>query len=86
MTSRISSSIPVWIAVVAGIVLIAVLVDPAGYYRWLGVALASAVLLTFVVQLALPSKEGLVLRMLLSIGGSVILLAIATAVLALLHA
>jgi hypothetical protein len=85
VTSRISSIVPVWIAVVAGIVLIAVLADPGGYYRWLGVALACAVLLTFVVQLAVPGKEGLVRRMLLSIGGSVILLAIATAVLALLH-
>jgi hypothetical protein len=41
------------------------------------------VLLTFVIQLALPSKEGLVLRMAASVGGAAILLAVATGVLAL---
>jgi hypothetical protein len=85
VTSRLSSIVPVWLAVIVGIVLIAILAEPAGYYRWLGLTLAGAVLITCIVQLALPSKEGLVVRMLLSIGGSVILLAIATAVLALLH-
>jgi hypothetical protein len=64
-------------------VLVGVITAPSGIYRWLSVVLAVTVLLTFIIQLALPTKEGLVLRMAASIGGSVILLAVATAVLVL---
>ncbi len=42
-------------------------------------------LLTFVIQLALQRKEGLVNRMIASVGGSVAILAVATVVLILLH-
>jgi hypothetical protein len=76
-----SSIVPVWILVVVGVVLIGILSTPTGYFKWLSVALAGSVLVTFIIQLALPTKEGLVLRMMASVGGSVVLLAIATAVL-----
>jgi hypothetical protein len=69
------------VVAVVGAILVGVLTTPSGIYRWLSVVLAVTVLLTFVIQLALPSKAGLVLRMAASIGGSVILLAVATAVL-----
>ncbi len=59
------------------------LAAPSGIYRWLAVVLAIVVLLTFIIQLALPSKEGLVLRMAASIGGAAVLLAVATGVLVL---
>ncbi len=80
MTSRISSAIPVWVAVVVGAVLVATISAPTGFFKWLSIVLAGAVLLTFAIQLALPSKEGLVIRMMASVGGAVILLAIATAI------
>jgi hypothetical protein len=83
VTSRLSSIVPVWVVAIVGAVLIGVIATPAGIYRWLAVDLAVVVLLTFVIQLALPSKEGLVLRMAASIGGAVVLLAVATAVLVL---
>jgi hypothetical protein len=71
----------VWVLVIVGVILIGLFSSPSGYFKWLSVALAGAVLVTFVVQLALPAKEGLVLRMMASIGGSVVVLAVATAVL-----
>ncbi len=81
VTSRLSSIVPVWVVAIVGAVLVGVLTTPAGLYRSLSLVLAVTVLLTFIIQLALPSKEGLVLRIAASIGGSAIVLAVATAVL-----
>ena len=50
---------------------------------WLPLVLAGCVLLTFAIQLALQRKEGLVTRMMASLGGALVILAVATAVLAL---
>src|SRR5471030_624899 len=82
VTSRLSSIVPVWVVAIVGAVVVGVLAAPSGIYRWLAVVLAVVVLLTFIIQLALPSKEGLVLRMAASIGGAAVLLAVATAILA----
>jgi hypothetical protein len=81
VTSRLSSIVPVWVVAIIGAVLVGVISTPTGIYRWLSLVLAVTVLLTFIIQLALPTKQGLVLRMAASIGGSVILLAVATGVL-----
>jgi len=83
VTSRLGSIVPVWVVAIAGAVLVGTVARPTGIYPWLSIVLAVSVLLTFVIQLALPSKEGLVLRMAASIGGAVILLAVATGVLVL---
>lgn len=55
------------------------------FLTWIPVVAAGAVLLTFVIQLSLQRKEGLVNRMIASLGGSVAILAVATVVLILLH-
>jgi hypothetical protein len=73
VTRRLVSIIPVWVVAIVGAVLVGVIAAPAGIYRWLSVVLAVTVLLTFIIQLALPSKQG--------IGGSVIVLAVATGIL-----
>jgi hypothetical protein len=86
VTSRLSSIVPVWLVAIVGAVLVGVIIAPSDSYRWLSLVLAVTVLLTFIIQLALPSKQGLVLRMAASIGGAVIVLAVATAVLALVGA
>jgi hypothetical protein len=86
VTARLASILPVWVIVVIGIVLVAILVEPTGYYRWLSILLALAILVSFALQLALSQKDGLVLRLTISVGGSVILLAGATAVLLLTNA
>jgi hypothetical protein len=86
VTSRLASIVPIWVVAIAGAVLVGSIADPSGVYPWLSIFLAVSVLLTFVVQLALPSKEGLVLRMAASIGGAAIVLAVATGILALMGA
>jgi hypothetical protein len=86
VTSRLASIVPVWVVAIVGAVLIGLIVAPHEIYRSLSILLAITVLLTFVIQLFLPSKEGLVVRTAASIGGSVILLAVATGVLVLLGA
>ena len=83
MTSRLSSIVPVWIVVVIGAVVVGIVATPAHEYVWLSLLLALAILLSFVIQLGQSTTQGLVLRMSASIGGSVILLAIATGVIAL---
>jgi hypothetical protein len=83
VTSRLSSIIPVWTVVVIGAVVVGLLSKPAQEYVWLSLLLALAILLSFVIQLGQPTTQGLVLRMTASIGGAVILLAIATGIVAL---
>jgi hypothetical protein len=81
VTLRFSSILPVWILVVIGIILLALISPHTSYFQWLTIDLAAATLVTFAIQLALPSKEGLVTRMILSLGGSVLLIAVASVVL-----
>ena len=83
VTSRLSSIVPVWLVAIVGAVLVGLIASPSGIYRWLSIVLTVVVLLTFIIQLALPSKEGLVLRMAASIGGAVVLLSVATGILVL---
>lgn len=86
MTSSLPSIVPVWVAAIVGAVLVGTLSHPSGIYGWLSIVLVVSVLLTFIIQLALPTKEGLVERTAASIGGAVILLAVATGVLVLVGA
>jgi hypothetical protein len=78
----LKSIVPVWIFALVGVVLVALLADPGDYLDWLPIVLAGSVVLTFVIQLAVPRKTGFVARATLSVCGVVVLLALATAVLA----
>ncbi len=82
MASQLRSVIPVWVIALAGAVVVGVLAASAAL-TWLPIVLAGCVLLTFAIQLALQRKEGLVTRMMASLGGALAILAVATAVLAL---
>lgn len=84
MPERSRSVPPVWLAALAGAVLVAVFAG-AEFLTWMPVAAAAVVLLTFVIQLALQRKEGLVARIAASIGGALVVLGVATVVLVLLH-
>ena len=84
MTWRSRSVPPVWLAALVGAVLVGVFAGDA-FLTWIPVVAAGTVLLTFVIQLSLQRKEGLVNRMIASIGGSVAIVAAATVVLILLH-
>jgi hypothetical protein len=45
------------VVAIVGAVLVGVIAAPAGIYRWLSVVLAVTVLLTFIIQLALPGHR-----------------------------
>ena len=78
------SVLPVWLLVAVGAVL-TVLLAPAGQrLSWMPIVLVVGVLATFVIQLALDEKTGLVNRVIISLSGSVVILGLATAVVPLL--
>lgn len=78
------SILPVWLTTLAAAIVVAIAAGSA-YLTWLPVVLAGAVLLTSAIQLALRRKEGLVTRMIVSIGGALVILAITSAVLVAVH-
>lgn len=84
MSARSRSVPPVWLAALVGAALVAALAADR-FLTWIPVVAAGAVLLTFVVQLSLQRKEGLVNRIIASIGGVLVILAVTTVVLVLLY-
>ena len=73
-----------WLAALAGAVLVGVFAADR-FLTWIPVVAAAVLLLTFVIQLSLQRKEGLVNRMIASIGGTLVILGVTTVVLSLLH-
>jgi hypothetical protein len=86
VTPSLPSIVPIWVVAIIGATLVGVVSHPDGIYGWLSIVLVVCVLLTFMVQLALSTREGLVKRTAASIGGAVIVLAVATGVLVLVGA
>lgn len=78
MAISLRSVIPVWVAAALAALAVGVFA-PFAPLVWLPVAMAGAVLLTFVIQLSLARKEGLVERMMASLGGAFAILVLATA-------
>jgi hypothetical protein len=78
------SVIPVWMLMVVGAILVGVFAPAAHYLDWLPIVMAAGILVTFSVQLAAVQKEGLVNRVMASLGGSLVILAIASAILSLI--
>jgi hypothetical protein len=76
--------LPVWLTTLALVLVVAVVAGEA-FLTWLPLALAGVLLLTFVIQLVLSRKEQLVTRMIFSIGGALVILVVATVVLAIVH-
>ncbi len=74
MTRTVATALPVWLAVVAALVVVAVVVPTDGWWALLPALAAGAVLLTFVIQVSLQSKDGLVMRMLVTVAGIVLIL------------
>jgi lysylphosphatidylglycerol synthetase-like protein (DUF2156 family) len=75
---------PVWLAALAGAILVVVFAGDR-FLTWIPVVAAACALLTFVIQLSLQRKEGLVNRIIASLGGVLVILAVATGALILLH-
>ncbi len=76
--------LPVWVLVAVGAVLVGLLAAPREYFTWLPIVLGIAVLLTFSIQLAIVRRDGLVTRAMVSVGGSVVILFLATVILGML--
>lgn len=77
------SPVVVWAGALAAAICIAVLLRHQ-YLVWLPIAMAAGVIVSFAIQLGIQRKEGYVTRVMLSIGGAVVILALTTGVLALL--
>ena len=73
----------VWMLVALGAVAIAIFAPIGQAIAWLPIVLGGGIFVTFVSQLVIVRKEGLVMRIVLSLSGAVVILAIATGLLAL---
>ena len=82
MAWSLRSVIPVWLVALAGAVAVGVFAASASL-TWLPIVLAGSVLVTMAIQLALQRKEGLVTRMMASLGGALVICAVATGILVL---
>jgi len=78
------SVIPVWALAAVGASLVGALAPHDSAVGWLPIVMFGGILATFIIQLALDEKRGLVNRVVASLSGAVAVLAIATAVFALL--
>jgi hypothetical protein len=79
MTRTVATALPVWFAVLIALVVVAIVVPMNAWWSIFPAIAAGAVLLTFIIQVSLQSKEGLVMRMLVTVTGVVVVLAIASA-------
>lgn len=73
----------VWVAVLIGTLLVALLVEPARQLTWLTVVLLGALFLTVALQLVLQETDGFLRRMSLSLVGAFVILVVASIVFAL---
>jgi hypothetical protein len=78
---KVGTVVPVWVLCLFAAITIGVASPADQYLTWLPIALAAAVLLTFCIQLSTLTKEGFVNRVMASIGGAVLVIGAATAVL-----
>jgi hypothetical protein len=76
--------IPVGVVALVGAVVVGVFAASSSL-TWLPIVLAGSVLVTMAIQLALQRKEGLVIRMMASLGGALVICAVASGILALLR-
>ncbi len=82
MSLLMRSVVPVWILSLVAVVAVGLFVPPASFLVFLPVVLGLALVVTFGVQLLVPVRKGFVDRVSASLGGAVVILAVATAVLA----
>ena len=84
MTWQLWSVLAVWVLALVAAILVGILATGSDRLTWLAIGLAAAVIATFAIQLTTNRIEGYVGRAMASIGGAVVILAIATGVFALL--
>lgn len=74
MSRTIATALPVWLAVVAAVVVVALLLPSDQWWAVLPAIAGGAMIMTFVIQVSLQSKDGLVMRMLVTVTGAILLL------------
>ncbi|GAA1217091.1 hypothetical protein [Rhodoglobus aureus] len=84
MTWQKWSVVPVWLLSLTGAIIIGATATPEMRVTWLAITLASAVVLTFVIQIAIQRKERFVARATASMVGALAIVAAATAIFALI--
>ena len=73
-----------WLLSLTGAIVIGATATPEMRVTWLAITLASAIVLTFVIQIAIQRKERFVARATASIVGALAVVAVATAIFALI--
>lgn len=73
-----------WLLSLIGAIVIGAVSSPDMRVTWLAITLAGAVVLTFIIQLAIQRKEGFVARATASMVGSLAVVAAATAIFAII--
>ncbi len=82
MSLLMRSVVPVWMLSILAVIAVGVFVSPGDYLLFLPLVLGLALVVTFGIQLIVPVRKGFVDRVSASLGGAVLVLAIATVVLA----
>ncbi|MFZ7087511.1 hypothetical protein [Curtobacterium sp. RRHDQ10] len=77
---RLSSVLPVWLLAVVGAVLVTVLADQSPF-AWLLLVFVACVLVSFALQLATQTKDGLVERISVASSGAFVVVLVTTVVL-----
>ena len=74
----------VWVLAIVGAIVTLLFAPTASEISWIGLSLAVCTLVTLGLQLATGTKEGYVKRVTLSITGAIVILVVATVIVALL--
>jgi hypothetical protein len=76
MSRTLATAVPVWAATITALVIAIVALPSEQWFSTVGVVAASAVLISFVVQVAFQRTDGVVRRLLVSTVGIVIITAV----------
>ncbi|MFM2354130.1 MAG: hypothetical protein RLZZ608_1536 [Actinomycetota bacterium] len=78
MSRTVATALPVWLAVVAAVVIVGLTLPASEWWAVLPAIAGGAMIMTFVIQVSLQSKDGLVMRMLVTVTGAIVLLILAS--------
>jgi hypothetical protein len=83
MTWQFFSVLPVWVIATAGALATGLILPHEQQLTWFAITLATSTIAAFWIQLAIKRKEGFVVRVMAAVGGSVVILGVATGIAAL---
>jgi hypothetical protein len=81
---KLSSVLPVWAVAVVGVVLVLVFARETPF-AWLLLVMVASVLLSFVLQLATQTKDGLVVRISAASSGAFVVVLVGTVIQLFMH-